>query len=192
MKQDFSPTQVFSLPRLRAISLALLFVFACSLVCGAQMAAPGPASSAVPMPSGGTTLALIGLTNQSVLTGDTLRVMQHQTVTVINGHTHASETYSGVPLASLLETVGAATGKDVHGKALSQYVVVTGADGYKAVIALAEAEPDFHPGQILVADQLAGQPLDVKEGPFKLIVSEDKHPARSVHNLVRIELRQAD
>ena len=144
------------------------------------------------MPSGGTTLALIGLTNQSVLTGDTLRVMQHQTVTVTNGHTHASETYSGVPLASLLETVGAATGKDVHGKALSQYVVVTGADGYKAVIALAEAEPDFHPGQILVADQLAGQPLDVKEGPFKLIVSEDKHPARSVHNLVRIELKQAD
>ncbi len=148
--------------------------------------------SATPMPAAGTTLALIGLTTQSVVTGETIKAMPHQTVTIQNGHTHAMETYSGVPLAALLETVGAPTGKDVHGKALSEYVVATGADGYKAVLALAEAEPDFHPGQILVADALAGQPLDTKEGPFKLIVSEDQHPARSVHNLVKIQVREAE
>ena len=148
-------------------------------------------SAALPQASAAT-LALIGLTTQSVVTSDAIRAMPHQTVTVINGHTHASETYSGVPLATLIEQVGAPTGKDVHGKALSEYIVATGSDGYKAVIALAEAEPDFHPGQVLVADQLAGQPLDSKEGPFKLIVSEDKHPARSVHNLVKLELKQAE
>jgi hypothetical protein len=143
-------------------------------------------------PPVGATLTLIGLTNQSVITGDTLTAMPHKTVTVENGHTHASETYSGVPLIMILAQVGAATGKDVHGKPLSQYVVATGADGYKAVLALAEVEPDFHPGDVLVADQMAGKPLDAKEGPFKLVVTEDKRPARSVHNLVRLELKQAE
>jgi hypothetical protein len=123
---------------------------------------------------------------------DQLAQMPHKTVTVINGHTNTSETYSGVPLIMLLAQVGAATGKDVHGKPLSQYIVATGADGYHAVLALAEIEPDFHPGDVLVADQLAGKPLDAKEGPFRLIVSEDKRPARSVHNLVKIELKQAE
>jgi hypothetical protein len=156
----------------------------------AQMSGSMPAST--PMPAAGATLALIGLTTQSVLTGDALKVMPHQTVTVENGHTHANETYSGVPLVLLLAQVGAPTGKDVHGKALSEYVVATGADGYKAVLALAEAESDFHPGIVLVADELAGKPLDVKEGPFKLVISEDKRPARSVHNLVKLELKQAE
>jgi hypothetical protein len=148
--------------------------------------------AAAPVPPSGTTLALIGLTTQSVITGEALKVMPHKTITVVNGHTQASETYSGVPLVLLLAQVGMPAGKDVHGKALSEYIVATGADGYKAVIALAEAEPDFHPGDVLVADTLAGQPLDVKEGPFKLVVSEDKRPARSVHNLVKLELKQAE
>ncbi len=155
----------------------------------AQMPAM-PAST--PVPSGGTTLALIGLTTQSVLTGDALKAMPHQTVTVENGHTHAMETYSGVPLVTLLQTVGAPVGTDVHGKALSEYVVATGSDGYQAVLALAEAEPDFHPGQILVADELGGKALDVTQGPFKLVVSQDKRPARSIHSLVKLELKQAE
>ena len=37
-----------------------------------------------------------------------------------------------------------------------------------------------------------GKPLDAKNGPFKLVVTEDKRPARSVHNLVSIELRTAE
>jgi len=155
----------------------------------AQMDMP-PATPAAAAPS--TTLALLGLTTQSIITADTLKAMPHKTVTVINGHTNASETWSGVPLIMLLAQVGAATGKDVHGKPLSQYIVATGADGYHAVLALAEIEPDFHPGDVLVADQLAGKPLDAKEGPFRLVVTEDKRPARSVHNLVKIELKQAE
>ena len=95
-------------------------------------------------------------------------------------------------MIDLLAKAGAPIGADVKGKALSMYVVATGSDSYKAVLALAEAEPDFHPGVILVADQLDGKPLDAKEGPFKLVVGEDQRPARSVHNLVKIELKQAE
>jgi hypothetical protein len=154
----------------------------------AQMDVPA-ASSTI---AASTTLTLVGLTSQSAITTETLKAMPHKTVTVINGHTNAQETWSGVPLIMLLAQVGAATGKDVHGKPLSQYIVATGADGYHAVLALAEIEPDFHPGDVLVADQLAGKPLDAKEGPFRLIVTEDKRPARSVHNLVKLELKQAE
>lgn len=118
--------------------------------------------------------------------------MPHRTLTVQNGHTHASETYSGVLLIDLLSRTGAPTGGDVRGKALSEYVLAIGADGYKAVLSLAEVEPDFHAGTVLVADAMDGKPLDAHEGPFKLIVSEDTRPARSVHNLVSLELKQAD
>jgi hypothetical protein len=37
-----------------------------------------------------------------------------------------------------------------------------------------------------------GVPLDAKSGPFRLVVTEDKRPARSVRNLVKIELKSAD
>jgi DMSO/TMAO reductase YedYZ molybdopterin-dependent catalytic subunit len=68
-------------------------------------------------------------------------------------------------------------------------VVATGADGYRAVLALTKADPSFHPGAVLVADTMDGKPLDPHSGPFKLVVTEDKRPARSVHNLASIELK---
>ncbi|HLH36925.1 MAG TPA: molybdopterin-dependent oxidoreductase [Alloacidobacterium sp.] len=129
---------------------------------------------------------------QSSLSLDALKTLPHKTVTIHNPHENADETYSGVPLIELLKQVGAPVGKDVHGKALGEYVVVTGSDGYKAVLALAEIEPDFHPGDVLVADTMNGKPIDAKTGPFRLVVSDDKRPARSVRNLVSVELKAAE
>ena len=121
-----------------------------------------------------------------------LRVLPHKTVTYHNAHTNADEIYSGVPLTALLAEYGVPTGEKLHGKPLSDYIVATGSDGYKAVLALAETDPSFHPGDVIIADAIGGKPLDRKDGPFRLIVSEDKRPARCVHNLVSIELRAAD
>jgi len=111
------------------------------------------------------------------------------TVTVHNGHTNADEAYSGVPLASLLAKVNAPLGKELHGEAMTGYVVATGSDGYSVVLSLAEVDPEFHAGQVLVADARDGKPLE-KNGPFQLIVSDDKRPARWVHNLVSITLKR--
>ena len=83
-------------------------------------------------------------------------------------------------------------GKDLHGKALAEYVVATGSDGYRAVLALAEIDPEFHPGEVLVADAMDGKPLNAKTGPFRLIVTEDKRPARSVRSLISIEVKSAE
>ena len=118
--------------------------------------------------------------------------MPHKTITFHNAHTKADETYSGIPLSDLFTMYGIFFGDKLRGKALSEYIVATGSDGYKAVLALAEIDPSFHPGDVLVADAMDGKPLDAKNGPFKLVVTEDKRPARSVHNLVSIELRTAE
>ena len=142
--------------------------------------------------TGSSVLKLENGSQQVTVLADALKSMAHKTVTVHNPHTNADETYSGVPLIELLKQVGAPTGRDVHGKALSEYVVATGSDGYKAVLALAEVEPDFHPGDVLVADTMDGKPMDAKTGPFRLVVSDDKRPARSVRNLVSIQLKTAE
>jgi hypothetical protein len=118
-----------------------------------------------------------------------LKAIPRIDVTVHNPHTNADETYSGVRLADLLAKLGAPLGSELHGQALANYVVATGSDGYKAVLALAEVDPSFHPGEVLVADAMNGKPLDPHSGPLKLVVTEDKRPARSVRNLVSIELK---
>jgi hypothetical protein len=119
------------------------------------------------------------------------KALPHVSITVHNEHANADETYSGVHLADLLAKLNAPLGHDLRGPGLAAYVVATGSDGYVAVIALAEADPAFHPGDVIVADAMNGQPLDAKSGPFKLVVSEDKRPARWVRNLASVELRSA-
>jgi hypothetical protein len=125
-----------------------------------------------------------------VLMAAEFQALTHITVSVHNGHTNADETYSGVPLATLLAMVNAPVEKELRGESLAVYVVATGTDGYSAVLSLAEVDPSFHGGQVLVADARDGQPLG-KNGPFQLIVSEDKHPARWVRNLDSIALQSA-
>jgi hypothetical protein len=142
-------------------------------------------------PAGSLKITVVGHEAQTISLA-ALKALPHHTVTVHNPHTNADETYSGVPLIDLLASRGVPHGKDLHGKALSDYIVVTGSDGYKAVLALAEVDPEFHPGEVLVADTQDGKPLDAKTGPFRLVVTEDKRPARSVHNLVSIEVKAAE
>jgi hypothetical protein len=115
-------------------------------------------------------------------------LLSHITITVHNSHTNATEAYSGVPLATLLAKVNAPLGKELRGEAMTSYVTATGSDGYSVVLSLAEVDPSFHEGQVIVADTRDGQPLG-KNGPFQLIVTDDKRPARWVHNLETITLK---
>lgn len=151
--------------------------------------------------SGGPTVVSTAVEGSLTLTADPyhapvslspaeFRALTHVTITVHNGHTNATETYSGVPLATLLARVNAPIGKELHGEAMTSYLVAGGSDGYSVVLSLAEVDPSFHEGQVIVADTRDGQPLG-KSGPFQLIVSDDKRPARWVHNLDFITLQHA-
>lgn len=120
-----------------------------------------------------------------------LRTMPRTTVTVHNEHANAQETYTGVRVSDLLLKMGAPLGKDLRGAALSTYLLASGSDGYEVVLAIAEVDPTFHSGEVIVADTMNDAPLDPKSGPFKLVVTEDKRPARWVRNLVSIDLKSA-
>jgi hypothetical protein len=143
--------------------------------------------------SSGKPLIIVGANGErGVFTPQTLREYPQTTVTIFDRHTNKKETYGGVPLIDLLAKLGVKRGAEMKGKALAQYVAATGSDGYVSVVALGEADPEFHPGTVLVADTMDGKPLDATAGPFRLVVSEDKRPARSVRNLVKIEVRSAE
>ena len=75
---------------------------------------------------------------------------------------------------------------------MANYVLAVGSDGYKVIFSIAEIDPEFHPGEIIVADEMNGKPLDANSGPFKLVATEDKRPARWVRNLVSLELKSPD
>jgi hypothetical protein len=126
------------------------------------------------------------------ITAEELKGMPLTTVTVHNSHSNADEKYEGVLLADLLVKYGAPLGKELRGAAMADYVVATGSDGYKAVFSLAEVDSSFHPGEVLVADTMDGKALDEHAGPFRLVVTEDRRPAREVRNLVRIAVRGAE
>ena len=151
------------------------------------MVSPDPAAPATP--KGDLRISAQPYHEDLLLTPDQFKALPHTTVTVHNEHTKADETYSGVRVADLLSKMDAPLGNKLRGAALSAYLVATGSDGYVAVVALAEADPSFHSGEVIVADTMNGQPIDDKSGPFKLVVTEDKLPARWVRNLVSLELK---
>ena len=149
-----------------------------------------PSQTAQTVPNSKVWLLITGDANHapSNLSLAEIRALPHVDVKVHNGHTNTDETYSGVPLVVLLAKVDAPLGENLRGKALTNYVVATGSDGYSVLLSLAEVDPMFHDGQIVVADSRDGQPLTTS-GPFQLIVSEDKRPARWVRNLVSIAVQ---
>ncbi len=101
--------------------------------------------------------------------------------------------YSGVPLADVLLKAGVPLGKErLRGAQLSRYVLVVGADGYKALFALPEFDADYRQRQILLADRKDGHPLDPKEGPLRLIVADEAMQARDVRQVVELRLGRAN
>jgi hypothetical protein len=184
--------------RVKQIQFAVALSLAATVGCAPGWAQQSPAaqqntmgteSAAVPAEAGVLTITA-GPGQRGVFMPDTLKDYPHQTVTIFDHHTNANETYSGVPLMDLLAKLGVPHGADLHGKALADYVVATGADGYRSVLALGEIDPEFHPGEVLVCDSMDGKPLGAA-GPFRLVVTEDKRPARSVRNLISIEVKTA-
>jgi hypothetical protein len=175
------------LPGMRKRNLrdALFCILLCVPAPLAQQVAPTPALEA-----GRLLLSAAPSHVPVIFTPAEFRALPHVAITVHNGHTNASETYSGVPLATLLGKVNAPLGQELRGEAMSSYLIATGSDGYSVVLSLAEVDPSFHEGQVLVVDARDRQPLG-NYGPFQLIVSDDKRPARWVHNLTSITLEHA-
>ena len=72
---------------------------------------------------------------------------------------------------------------------MNQIIIVTGEDGFTTVLSLAETEKSFRDQPVILADTENGKPLSDKEGPFRLVIGGELKPARSVWNVIEIELR---
>jgi hypothetical protein len=100
-------------------------------------------------------------------------------------------TYSGVPLAALLNKIGAPLGPQLRGKMMTYYVLVKARDGYQVIFALPELDSAFTDRVILVADRADGQPLPADRGPYRLIVPGEKKHARWIFGVTDIMVKNA-
>jgi DMSO/TMAO reductase YedYZ molybdopterin-dependent catalytic subunit len=125
----------------------------------------------------------------ATLTAADLSAMPQKSVTASSHDQKA--TCTGVPLRDILTKAGVPAGADVRGPLLAAYVVVTGADGYRAVFALAELDPLFTDRVVLLALKKDDAPLADNAGPYQLIVPGELRPARWVRQVVAISIQSA-
>jgi hypothetical protein len=72
------------------------------------------------------------------------------------------------------------------------YVMVSASDGYRVVFALAEFDPDFTDRIVILADRRDGHALAPSEGPFRLVVAEEKRHARWVREVTALDVEEAE
>ena len=97
-------------------------------------------------------------------------------------------TFKGILLWKVLSSAGVTLGKDLRGENLAKYVLVKASDGYQVIFSLPEIDPEFSDKTILLAYQVDGKPLAANEGPFRLVVPEDKKHARWIRQLSSIQI----
>jgi hypothetical protein len=150
------------------------------------LAVSGSSWIAPPLRQRAPVVELVGLDGQRRTVGLTdLAKLPHVDATVSSHNVEGK--YRGVPLGDLLRLVDR-PGEALRGKALATAISVEASDGYRVAFALAEVDTGYSNKVIFLADAKNGAPLDSAEGPFRLIVPDEKRPARWVKNVVRIRL----
>jgi hypothetical protein len=175
----------------RALALLLLAPSAADAATTAPVSLPPAAASVAapaPPPPVPQSPLLVGPTGKTLtLTPDVLAGLERESATMVNhGASHA---YEGVVLTELLRLVDAPTGARVHAAAVRDYLVVTGADGFRAVLSLAETDASVQAHPVILADKMDGAPLIPHDAPFRVVVDGDRKPSRSVYAVTRIEVK---
>jgi hypothetical protein len=109
-------------------------------------------------------------------------------VTVTTGSADERNSYEGVALKVVLEKAGIGFGESLRGKRMATCLLVEAADGYRVVIALPEIDPAFTDKQILLAFTRNGKPLDEKEGPYRIVIPDEKRMARWIRQVTTLKI----
>jgi hypothetical protein len=141
-------------------------------------------ASQTPLPAAGGTILLGDKT--LTLTPADVAALPHENISVLNGHTKTSETYSGVPISAILARLGLPFEKKNEHTLLKTYLIAEGTDGYKVLVSTYETLGTIRDADAIVADAIV-TPDGVKplatDGVFKLVIPGDKRPQRWVQNL---------
>lgn len=157
----------------------ILFVFCCAL-CGSSYAQ-----------NTGTSLTITNADHSTTsLAASDIKNLPHKMLQV-TAHDGKQHTYTGVALSVLLQKAGVPMGDSVKKKTVSSYVLITAADNYRVVYALAEVDSVLSDKKIILADADNGQPLPANALPYQIITTNEKIHARMIRQVVSTEVRRA-
>jgi hypothetical protein len=123
---------------------------------------------------------------QTILTRADIEALPH--VKVTTSTPGSSTVFEGVPLKALLEKAGVGFAEPMKGKRLASCLLVEAADGYRVVIALPEIDPAFTDKQVVLVFLKDGKPLDAKEGPYRIVIPDEKRMARWVRQVTTLKI----
>ena len=124
---------------------------------------------------------------KQILDRGDVEALPHIRVTA-SEHSSPPVTFEGVTVKSVLEKAGISFGEGMKGKRLANCLLVEAADGYRAVIALPELDPAFTDRQTVLAFLRDGKPLSEKEGPYRIIIPDEKRMARWVRQVTTLKI----
>ena len=111
-----------------------------------------------------------------------------ETVSFKTGRGVLAARYTGVLLWTLLQEAVINSTPGVKNDILRHTVIVTGRDGYTAVLSVGEIDPKFGGDRAMIAYAKDGKPLSKSKGPVRLIVPTDRSAGRAVFGIVSITI----
>jgi hypothetical protein len=124
-----------------------------------------------------------------VLTRADIEALPHMNVTTGAPDTPDTPvTFAGVSLKAVLEKSGVSFGESLRGKRLASCLLVEAADGYRVVFAMPEIDPAFTDKQIVLAFLKNGKSLDEKEGPYRIVIPDEKRMARWIRQVTTLKI----
>jgi len=109
-------------------------------------------------------------------------------VKVTTAASGVSTTFEGVALRAVLEKAGVGFGETLKGKRMASCLLVEAADDYRVVIALPEVDLRFTDKQVILAFSKNGKALDDKEGPYRIVIPDEKRMARWVRQVTTLKI----
>jgi hypothetical protein len=123
----------------------------------------------------------------TTLTVSDLLNLPQVTVHIHNAHRNTDETYSGPLVSDVLARAGLKSSRETEPLILHSSLVATGTDHYFVLYSVAEVEPSFSTGQVIIAVTKEGLP-DTEGGVLQLVNTADAKPARWVHGLADLNI----
>jgi hypothetical protein len=168
------------------VSFSLVFVAGLAQLTGGQE----PKSKAPASRAAGALKVETAVGKEVVLSPEALAKLPRQSVRVKDRRANPA-TYEGVALGDVLRSAGVTLGKELRGPRLANCLLVEAGDGYRVVFALPEVDPDMTSKVVLLADRRDGKPLNAEEGPYRVVVPDEKRNTRWVKQVSRISVRAA-